>query len=352
MSLKRLCVVAFALLCYLPLNLAQVTPEEALKKLEEGNKRYLLGELKTKNFTPQRQEQTKGQHPYAIILTCSDSRVPPELIFDEDLGQLFIIRVAGNVIDEVTLGSIEYAAEHLNTQLLVVLGHSSCGAVKATIEGGDFGKNINTLAGKIKPAVDEAKTRTKDKNMAFSLAIEENVKLQADNCMEESKILEELAHEKKFKIVLGFYNIETGEVNFSEHQHKAETGHSANIEPESKAGQEETGHNVKKETAKPQPQKHSEPKNISEGHSSNYLFENDMNVQGNIFTDGKQFCIQVSSWKNKEKAQQEARKLKSVKATVFIMPYTNPENGKTWYRVRVGYFDSIAESERMAAQLK
>lgn len=342
MNMKRLLFFMLALVCQLGLTNAQIAPEEALKKLEEGNKRYLTGELKTKNFNTQREEQTKGQHPYAIILTCSDSRVPPELIFDEDLGQLFVIRVAGNVIDEVTLGSIEYAAEHLHTQLLVVMGHSACGAVKATFEGGDFGKNINTLAGKIKRAVDEAKTKTKDKTMGLALAIEENVKLQADNCMEESKILEELAAENKFKVVCGFYNIENGSVVFSEYQHKAEAGHH---------NKEEEKPQIKK-SAEPTVKHETKPEVKKEANTNGYLFENDMNVQGNIFTDGRQFCVQVSSWKNRDKAEQEARKLKSVKGKVFIMPYTNPENGKTWYRVRVGYFTTITEAEKIGAALK
>jgi len=333
MYMRRLCVVVLAVMCCSQIISAQVTPEDAMKRLSEGNKRYLSGELKKKNFEGQREEQRKGQHPYAIILTCADSRVPPELIFDEDLGQLFVIRVAGNVIDEVTLGSIEYAAEHLHTQLLVVLGHSSCGAVKATLEGGDFGKNINFLAGKIKPAVDAAKGKSKDKNLVLPLAIEGNAELQAEHCLAESGILTELAHEKKFKVMCGIYSIESGAVTYFE-PNETHGGHI-----------KEKG----KEEKLPEPEHKSEKK---EGHSSGYNFENDVNVQGNIFSDGKSFCIQLSSWRSKTKAEKEAVKLKEKHENVFVMPFNNPETNSTWYRVRIGTFKTMSESEEFIASLK
>lgn len=340
--MKRLFVLIIAVCVLMPLTHAQVQPEEALKKLAEGNKRYLTNELKKKNFEAQRDEQRKGQHPYAIILTCADSRVPPEIIFDEDLGELFVIRVAGNVIDEVTLGSIEYAAEHLHVQLCVVLGHSSCGAVKATLEGGDFGKNINALAGKIKPAVDAAKGKSKDKNLILPLAVEGNAELQAENCINESEIIKELMHENKFKVMCGIYSIENGGVSFFEPEHKGEGKHE-----------------LKKEIEKPKSQKHSEPEKKhkesetkSDGHSTGYNFENDLNVQGNIFTDGKQFCLQLSSWKTKTKAEREASKIKEKKDNVFVMPFTHPETNQNWYRVRVGSFQTVSETENFLTLLK
>lgn len=230
--------LAVTLICFTFATPAQVAPDEALAKLKAGNKRYLSQTFKTKDFAAQREEQKKGQHPYAIILTCADSRVPPEHIFDEDLGQLFVVRVAGNVIDEVTLGSIEYAAEHLHVQLLVVLGHSACGAVKATIEGGDFGKNINVLAGKIKPAVDAAKAQASDKSLVLPLAVEGNVELQAEHCYSESEILQELRHKNEFKVMCGIYRIETGEVVLSEPVMKFEEGHAPGAEPKKEHGAE------------------------------------------------------------------------------------------------------------------
>ncbi|MBK7258284.1 MAG: hypothetical protein IPI01_10895 [Ignavibacteriae bacterium] len=111
--------------------------KDPVARLLNGNRRFVEGRTAARDFVHERPALTAGQHPYAIILTCSDSRVPPELLFDESLGQLFVVRDAGNVVDSVVLGSIEYAAEHLHAGLLIVLGHEACGAVNATIKGGD-----------------------------------------------------------------------------------------------------------------------------------------------------------------------------------------------------------------------
>src|SRR5207253_8806048 len=112
-----------------------VAPAEAIAKLKEGNGRYASGRLqRSGQRTERRAELTKDQHPFAVIVSCSDSRVPPEIVFDQGLGDLFVVRVAGNVIDDHSLGSIEYAVDHLGVRLIVVLGHQSCGAVKAAKE--------------------------------------------------------------------------------------------------------------------------------------------------------------------------------------------------------------------------
>ncbi len=130
------------------------TAEEALALLKEGNERFVTGQLKPKNLSAEdRQRLLEGQHPYAVILCCSDSRVAPELLFDSGLGELFVIRNAGNVVDEAVLGSIEYATEHLGTPLVVVLGHTCCGAVTATCEGGELPGNIQALAKRIRPSI-------------------------------------------------------------------------------------------------------------------------------------------------------------------------------------------------------
>jgi len=308
----------------------------------EGNKRYVSGVSKKKDFDAQRDEQRKGQHPYAIILTCADSRVPPEIIFDEDLGKLFVIRVAGNVIDEVTLGSIEYAAEHLNTQLLVIMGHSSCGAVKATLDGGDFGHNINALVDKIKPAVNKAKGKSKDKNMQLALAIEGNVELQADNCIRQSKILQELIHLKKFKITGAIYSIENGAVTIFEPDAKPSVHQEHTSEP-AKEGEEKNNNSEQHEKTK---------ENSWPEHSSAYLVSKDTNVQGKVYTDGKLFCVQVSSWKSKTKAEKEAAKLRKNNKNVFIVEYENPRTKEISYRVRVGNFPSVFESEKFLTLLK
>ncbi len=115
----------------------------------------------------ERPELAEGQHPYAIVLACADSRVAPELIFDESLGKLFVVRVAGNVADPVVLGSIEYAVEHLHANLLMVLGHENCGAVKATIGGGAFPPNIEALIKRITPAVDKVRVQRLDEKMVL-----------------------------------------------------------------------------------------------------------------------------------------------------------------------------------------
>jgi len=133
---------------------AGITADEALKMLLDGNVRFVQGKQESKKLgDDRRKELAKGQNPIAIILSCSDSRVPPEHIFNQGLGDIFVVRVAGNVADPIELGSIEYGAEHLNVPLVVVLGHKFCGAVKATVAGGKPEGNIEAIVKKINPAV-------------------------------------------------------------------------------------------------------------------------------------------------------------------------------------------------------
>jgi carbonic anhydrase len=139
-----------------------VSGSDALAQLKKGNERFIAGQLQAKGFEEERKALSKGQHPYAIVLTCSDSRVSPEILFDESLGKLFVVRVAGNVVDPVVLGSIEYAAEHLHAKLLLILGHESCGAVKATLDGGYVPPNIMALLSYISPAAQIAKSKRLD----------------------------------------------------------------------------------------------------------------------------------------------------------------------------------------------
>ncbi|MFH1195986.1 MAG: carbonic anhydrase [bacterium] len=184
--------------------------EILLTTLLDGNNRYITGQFSGKQYTEERAELLSSQHPYAIILCCSDSRVPPELIFDESLGKLFVIRVAGNVIDSVTLGSIEYAAEHLNTKLLVVLGHESCGAVKAAIAGGEATPNIERIIKRIEPAVEKAEHNHVEEAFRLDFIIEENVKNQIHACLDNSKVLNELFEKKELTIAGAIYSLETG----------------------------------------------------------------------------------------------------------------------------------------------
>jgi len=191
--------------------------EQALQKLMEGNKQYVeqhqtghkLCDMST------RQSLAKGQKPYAIILTCSDSRVPPEIIFDKGLGEIFVIRVAGNVPDPIVLGSIEYAAEHIGSPLVMVLGHERCGAVTAAVDAkGKPEGNIGAIIKTISPAVKKARKdyTGKDKNQLIETAADINARLVAANLTKQSSILKHLVHEGKIKIVTAKYDLDDGVV--------------------------------------------------------------------------------------------------------------------------------------------
>ncbi|MBM4136351.1 MAG: carbonic anhydrase [Nitrospira sp.] len=187
--------------------------DESLTKLMDGNKRFVSGNLAQKDLgDAKRKELAKGQKPFAIVLTCSDSRVAPELLFDQGLGDVFVVRVAGNVVDPIALGSIEYAAEHLNSPLLVILGHSKCGAVAATLEAkGKPEGNIGAIVSKIMPAAMAAKKKGGSHDEILETAIKENVKNVYKDVM-KSKIINHLVHEGKLKVVAGEYSLATGEV--------------------------------------------------------------------------------------------------------------------------------------------
>ncbi|MEM2137823.1 MAG: carbonic anhydrase [Candidatus Anstonellaceae archaeon] len=177
----------------------------ALAKLKDGNARFVAGKPSSKNLVAQRQSLVSGQSPFAIILTCSDSRVPPEHIFDAGLGEIFVIRTAGNIADAIALGSIEYAAEHLGSQLLVVMGHESCGAVKAACGSDHAPGNIDAIVKELQEAVelsgkDTAKTVT------------ENVKCVLKNIRSRSSILSHLEKEGKLKIAGAVYSLSSGQV--------------------------------------------------------------------------------------------------------------------------------------------
>jgi carbonic anhydrase len=194
------------------------TGDESLQKLMEGNKRFVSDKLSSKQACDmKRKELTAGQKPFAIVLTCSDSRVPPELIFDQFLGDIFVVRVAGNVVDPIELGSIEYAAEHLNSPLLFILGHSHCGAVKATL--GAKGKpegNIGAIVKKIQPAAAAAKKKGGTDDQILETAIQENMKNVYNDIMKKSPIISHLSHEGKLKIVAGEYMLDSGKVDMIE----------------------------------------------------------------------------------------------------------------------------------------
>jgi carbonic anhydrase len=186
---------------------------EALDLLKQGNKRFVTGNLSAKKFTKERliDLAENGQSPFAIIVSCSDSRVPPEIIFDQGLGDIFVVRIAGNVINDVVMGSIEYAAEHLGVELVVILGHEKCGAVRATAEGGEAPGSICAIVDKIKPSVEKVKISCTCIDDLCEAATKENI-LAAVGQAKKSSIIKHLMHENKVTIIGAKYGLCTGEV--------------------------------------------------------------------------------------------------------------------------------------------
>ena len=189
---------------------ASAEPTDPLERLMAGNARYVAGKaIHPDAGLGRRAELAKSQAPFAIILGCSDSRVGPELVFDQGLGDLFVARVAGNVVDPIVLGSIEYAAEHLHSTLIVVLGHERCGAVTAALGGGEAPGNIKALVEAIAPAVAASAEQPGDK---LDNAIAENVRMQVANMRAKSAILDHLIADGKLKVVGARYDLDTGQV--------------------------------------------------------------------------------------------------------------------------------------------
>jgi carbonic anhydrase len=189
---------------------SSITADAALDRLMKGNKRYVAHkEIHPDNSLARRKELLKGQNPFALILGCADSRVPPELVFDQGLGDLFVIRDAGNVVDDEVLGSIEYAVEHLKTPLIVVLGHDKCGAVTAAVEKAEAPGHIRTVVEYIRPSVEESANEPGDKVHNCVVA---NARRIARMIRESEPILKEAVANGKIKVVAANYEIETGRV--------------------------------------------------------------------------------------------------------------------------------------------
>jgi carbonic anhydrase len=192
--------------------------DEALQKWMDGNQRYVESKMGAcaASDASARAKLAKTQHPYAVILSCSDSRVPPELIFDKALGEIFVIRVAGNVADPIILGSIEYATEHLGSPLIMVLGHERCGAVTATVNAkGKAEGNIAAVVKAIEPAAKKARTicHGKSNEELVECAVAVNAKLVAAELPKRSKILAEQLKQGKIKIVAAKYDLDDGKVS-------------------------------------------------------------------------------------------------------------------------------------------
>ncbi|OUL36420.1 carbonic anhydrase [Nostoc sp. T09] len=187
-----------------------VNPQVALNNLLTGNQRFVQGKRLNPHQSKLRlQETVVAQYPFAAILGCADSRVPAEIVFDQGLGDLFVVRVAGNVASQEAIGSLEYATSVLGAQLILVLGHAKCGAVQAAVEGKPLPGRIGIFVEEIKPAVEIARHKTS--NLAES-AIITNVRYQAQRLAESSTILRNLVREDKLKIVGGRYDLATGKV--------------------------------------------------------------------------------------------------------------------------------------------
>ena len=194
-------------------NLDNLSAQEALDKLKKGNKRFVQLHQKHPDESKQRrQEMLKGQHPFAVILSCSDSRVPLELIFDQGLGDLFEIRNAGNVLDDHVIGSIEYAVMHCGVKLIVIMGHQDCGAINATLSGVSETKYIKSLEDSIEPAVEQCKLKGLEVNS--DNVVKEHVMQDIQELMEQDHDLVKYMKEHKVKIVPAYYHLDTGKVDF------------------------------------------------------------------------------------------------------------------------------------------
>ncbi len=182
----------------------------ALNRLIEGNSRFVEDKLDGKlQDSERRKSLTSGQEPYAIILSCADSRVVPELAFDAGLGELFVVRVAGNIANTSSMASIEYAVAHCGSKLIVVLGHQSCGAVTAAVNGGDNGYNLNHLLAHITPAIEASGNQADISNV-----IKTNANLTAKELNNRSAIIGDAVSKGDVKIAPAYYNLDTGKVDF------------------------------------------------------------------------------------------------------------------------------------------
>lgn len=188
------------------------TPDEALNELIYGNNRFLDNAMIYTNYQEQIQKTKNGQHPHSFVLSCIDSRVPPEIILDQGIGHLFVARVAGNVEDDNILGSMEYAVEVKHTKLIVVLGHSHCGAVQGAIDNVKL-EHLTQLTEQIKPAFSKHITYPIPEHITEETS-KQNVKLTMKHIYENSVTIKHLVDEGKVKIVGAYYDIHTGEVTF------------------------------------------------------------------------------------------------------------------------------------------
>ncbi len=198
---------------------AALTPDVVLQSLKDGNKRFMNNQITARDHSAMVRNSANGQYPKAVILSCLDSRIPVEDVFDKGIGDLFVARVAGNIVNEDILGSMEYGCKVSGAKLILVLGHQSCGAVKSAIDDVKLG-NITELLSKIKPAVTESQNfkgekTSKDKNYVDEVG-RNNVLNAIEIIKTKSPVLEEMLAKKEIRIVGGYYDMTTGEVKFME----------------------------------------------------------------------------------------------------------------------------------------
>ena len=200
-------------------NQSKLTPEIAYQYLKEGNDRFVRNLRANRNLLQQVNETRDGQYPFATILSCMDSRTSAELIFDQGLGDVFSIRIAGNVLNEDILGSMEFGTKVVGTKIIMVLGHTKCGAIVGACNNVQLG-SLTQLLDKVKPAIEQettTQTERHGKNTEFVNNVTEiNVHLTIKKIKDESPIISELLQEGKIKIVGGVYDVDTGKVDFFE----------------------------------------------------------------------------------------------------------------------------------------
>lgn len=193
-----------------------ITADEALNKLLEGNSRFASNSsIHPDQSMERRAELLAGQHPFAVIVGCSDSRIAPEVLFDQGLGDIFVIRTAGQVIDNASLASIEYAVEHLGVPLVLVLGHDSCGAVTAVVQGGEVPGHLGSLVEFIQPAVEEAR-EAGNESLLLDSSIDNNVWNIVEQLESSQPILSEKVESGEVMIVGARYHLDSGEIEILE----------------------------------------------------------------------------------------------------------------------------------------
>ena len=186
------------------------SPEDALAEMKAGNQRFLSGKFVNTDYKNQIEQTKTDQHPHTLILSCLDSRIPPEIIFDQGIGNIFVARVAGNIEDPNILGSMEFATKVKGTKLIIVMGHNRCGAVKGAIDNAELG-NLTQLVDQIKPAI--VGDTTNLDNM-LNQTSKNNVKMTINDILKSSSVINSLVKENKVKLVGAYYDIATGQVTF------------------------------------------------------------------------------------------------------------------------------------------